>query len=388
MLKARLVTAAALLPPVVAAVWLGGGVLAVLLAAVGLLAGWEAAGLLLGAVAPPTAAPAWPGAAAGKRGARAAAGRATGGSAGGPPGIAGHGRGPGGQGDVRAVGERDGGTIGAEGGQGQAVPRPGSPRGRREPGATGGGGARTLARGEPGRRGAAAAGRVEAAREGWLRLRAACGAAGILPVGALALLPWPPAAAMAAAPLAAAVLGAVAAPSTAPGAPARGAGGPEAGPLKAAAVAAGVAAWVGIPLACALWLRQAGPAWLLVPLVILWVQDMAAFFVGRAWGRRPLAPRISPGKTWEGALGGLAGALMAAVALAGPLGLTPTELLPAAAGAAVAGQLGDLWESWWKRRAGLKDSGSLLPGHGGMLDRIDSLLPALVLFAAWMRPWR
>ena len=153
-------------------------------------------------------------------------------------------------------------------------------------------------------------------------------------------------------------------------------------------MAAGVAAWVGIPLACALWLRQAGPAWLLVPLIILWVQDTAAFFVGRAWGRRPLAPRISPGKTWEGAAGGLAGALVAAALLAGLLDRSALELLPAAAGTAVAGQLGDLWESWWKRRAGLKDSGSLLPGHGGMLDRIDSLLPALVLFAAWMRPWR
>lgn len=139
--------------------------------------------------------------------------------------------------------------------------------------------------------------------------------------------------------------------------------------------------WVGWPLAHALELRQDGPWALLGPLVIVWVQDTVAFFAGRAWGRHRLAPRVSPGKTWEGAVAGLVAGLLAAVLLAGPLAARPVSLVPVGLLTAVAGQAGDLFESAWKRRAGRKDSGRLLPGHGGVLDRIDSVLFALPVFA-------
>lgn len=111
-------------------------------------------------------------------------------------------------------------------------------------------------------------------------------------------------------------------------------------------------------------------------LAILMLADAAAFFVGHAIGRRPLAPRISPGKTVEGALGGLAGAAAAAIAVRalGLPGLPIAHALGLGAAVATAGVVGDLFESLLKRWAGVKDSGSLFPGHGGMLDRLDSLL--------------
>lgn len=144
--------------------------------------------------------------------------------------------------------------------------------------------------------------------------------------------------------------------------------------------AAILAFWVGWPLAHALELRQAGPWALLGPLLIVWAQDIAAFFAGRAWGRHRLAPRVSPGKTWEGAMAGLAAALLVAVLLAAPLAAPPAALVPVGLLTGLAGQAGDLFESAWKRRAGRKDSGRLLPGHGGVLDRIDSVLFALPVF--------
>lgn len=118
-------------------------------------------------------------------------------------------------------------------------------------------------------------------------------------------------------------------------------------------------------------------SWRLVLLLaILMVGDAAAFFVGHAIGRRPLAPRISPGKTIEGAIGGLAGAAAAALAVrALGLPLLPlTHALGLGVAVAAAGTVGDLFESLLKRWAGVKDSGRLFPGHGGMLDRLDSLL--------------
>jgi phosphatidate cytidylyltransferase len=129
-----------------------------------------------------------------------------------------------------------------------------------------------------------------------------------------------------------------------------------------------------------------GPALLLLVMVIVWAADIGAFFAGRSFGRIRLAPRVSPGKTLEGLAGGLVAAGGAAVLGALFLGLDPIAM--AIAGTCVAGVsvVGDLAESMFKRQAGLKDSGSIFPGHGGVLDRIDSLtaaLPAYALLLSW-----
>jgi phosphatidate cytidylyltransferase len=125
-------------------------------------------------------------------------------------------------------------------------------------------------------------------------------------------------------------------------------------------------------------------------LAIVMGSDALAFFVGHALGRRRLAPRLSPAKTVEGALGGLAGGVLGALAVRG-LGL-PLLPLPHAVGlgalAAALGIVGDLVESLLKRWAGVKDSGALFPGHGGMLDRLDSLLfgaPVLYYYFLYVR---
>ena len=123
-------------------------------------------------------------------------------------------------------------------------------------------------------------------------------------------------------------------------------------------------------------LRAMNAHWLMVALLVNWAGDTAAFYTGRALGRRKLALRISPAKTWEGAAGSLAGGILAASLYAHyrmPASALWAVLLIAAA-ANMAGQVGDVAESAWKRGAGLKDSGSSLPGHGGWLDRIDSSL--------------
>ena len=128
---------------------------------------------------------------------------------------------------------------------------------------------------------------------------------------------------------------------------------------------------------------------LLAVLVLIWIADSAAYFVGRALGRHKLAPSISPGKTWEGAAGGLAGAMAWAIIVATFTGVNhPVLFLAAAALLAVLSIAGDLFESAVKRKAGVKDSGSLLPGHGGILDRIDSaacVLPVAAVFAPMFR---
>lgn len=120
----------------------------------------------------------------------------------------------------------------------------------------------------------------------------------------------------------------------------------------------------------------AGRHWLMFGLAVNWFGDTGAYYVGRRFGKRKLAPAISPGKTWEGAIASLfTGVLFGMIYL--PLAITGTSLLKAGAIALVAnvaGQVGDLAESAMKRSAGVKDSGTLLPGHGGMLDRVDSTL--------------
>ncbi len=132
-----------------------------------------------------------------------------------------------------------------------------------------------------------------------------------------------------------------------------------------------------------------GVWYLLSVLALVWVADIGAYFAGRAFGKRKLAPTISPGKSWAGAVGGAAGVLMLAVAGASLLHNTPNfytdvaqrggwlALVLLALGIDVLSVLGDLLESLMKRGMGVKDSSHLLPGHGGVLDRIDSLLPVL-----------
>ncbi|GAB4172590.1 MAG: phosphatidate cytidylyltransferase [Rhodocyclaceae bacterium] len=154
--------------------------------------------------------------------------------------------------------------------------------------------------------------------------------------------------------------------------------------LRGGVLAALVGWLVLLPPACALvQLRATGPWLLIAAMALAWVSDTAAYFVGRACGRRKLAPSISPGKTWEGVGGALAAVLIAgAIALALipaqaiPAGLAPWLLLGLVPVTAV-GIVGDLFESLLKRQAGVKDSSHLLPGHGGLLDRIDSLTATL-----------
>ncbi len=139
-----------------------------------------------------------------------------------------------------------------------------------------------------------------------------------------------------------------------------------------------------IPALALLWIRERdsnGLGLLLWVFIVTWSTDIGAYFAGRRFGRRKLAPKISPGKTVEGLIGGVA-----AAAILGGIWTVFDRLGPALLVAAplfaIAAQLGDLFESSMKRRAGVKDSGSWLPGHGGVLDRLDGLVPVAVLTAA------
>jgi phosphatidate cytidylyltransferase len=142
-----------------------------------------------------------------------------------------------------------------------------------------------------------------------------------------------------------------------------------------------------IPAWAALCLTHAseprGPLWTLFALAIVWVADTGAYFAGSRFGKHKLAPRISPGKSWEGLFGGLAASLLLAVLAMPLLGLGVAalpRLLVLAAVTMLVSVAGDLFESMLKRHAGAKDSSQLIPGHGGVLDRIDSLLAALPVF--------
>lgn len=123
-----------------------------------------------------------------------------------------------------------------------------------------------------------------------------------------------------------------------------------------------------------------GPQWVLYLFALVAAADVGAFFTGRAFGRRKLAPKVSPGKTWEGVAGGLC--LAALVGLGGALWFDLPAPLAMATGAGIAAFsiLGDLTVSMLKRHVGIKDTGAIFPGHGGVLDRIDSVLAALPVF--------
>lgn len=149
------------------------------------------------------------------------------------------------------------------------------------------------------------------------------------------------------------------------------------------------AAWLSAVL-----LQRQGMAFLIAVVVLTVVADVAGYFVGRAFGRHKLAPAISPGKTREGALGGVVAASLWAAASAVYLDLaqTPVQIAMALLAGAALGccaVMGDLWESLLKRQAGVKDSSQLLPGHGGVLDRIDAqlaVLPTATLLLSLVKP--
>jgi phosphatidate cytidylyltransferase len=149
----------------------------------------------------------------------------------------------------------------------------------------------------------------------------------------------------------------------------------------------GGAIYIGGAWLCAFCLRAIKPHWLLFALLLCWAGDTAAYYVGKNFGRHKLAPVISPGKTWEGSIasvigGVLVGAIYAYLLI--PAATLAWVLIVAAAGN-IAGQIGDLVESAYKRWGGVKDSGSSLPGHGGWLDRIDSCLLAIPMVYALVR---
>jgi len=137
-----------------------------------------------------------------------------------------------------------------------------------------------------------------------------------------------------------------------------------------------------LPALALLWIRErAGLNLLVWAFVVTWATDIGAYFAGRSFGKHKLAPAISPNKTVEGLVGGIAAATILGGAWALANGL-PVSLLALAPVLAIAAQGGDLFESSMKRRAGVKDSGNWLPGHGGALDRLDGLVPVAVLTAA------
>ncbi|HWV10769.1 MAG TPA: phosphatidate cytidylyltransferase [Pseudomonas sp.] len=165
--------------------------------------------------------------------------------------------------------------------------------------------------------------------------------------------------------------------------------------------------WAGAPAKLLIGLLILLPAWqglvlfkqwplanylILAVMVLVWAADIGAYFSGKTFGRRKLAPQVSPGKSWEGLIGGLLTSLLITVVVGVVRDWSMTSLLLAVLGAAVVvliSVVGDLTESMFKRQSGVKDSSNLLPGHGGVLDRIDSLTAAIPVFAAllWLAGW-
>lgn len=151
----------------------------------------------------------------------------------------------------------------------------------------------------------------------------------------------------------------------------------------------------GVVFACAialghLYLRPQGRTWFVLLLCLIAAADIGAYFAGRRFGKRKLAPAISPGKTWEGVFGGLLAVAVVAVVAGGLFGLSPigvAGLVAVAVVTAAVSILGDLLASLMKRHSGLKDSSRLLPGHGGVIDRFDSLMAAAPVYhlgTAWL----
>ena len=155
-------------------------------------------------------------------------------------------------------------------------------------------------------------------------------------------------------------------------------------------VTLGAAAYPGALLAYAPLIREAdhGLAWISFALIVTFSTDTAAFFVGKAIGKRPLAPAISPNKTWEGAIGGALAALVSALVSASALSIDAPWTAVAVLGIllGIVGQAGDLFESKLKRLSDVKESGRLLPGHGGILDRLDSIVFNLAVVYYFI-PW-
>jgi len=179
------------------------------------------------------------------------------------------------------------------------------------------------------------------------------------------------------------------------GAAALASGGPASSAIPSVGLSFMAPMYIGLPIGVLVWIQAVyGREALLLPVVIVAVSDTAQYYTGRAFGRRKLAPRVSPAKTVEGAVGGLVVAAIAGALLAPRwLGVAaiPTRAVPVIDGAvlgailALAGMVGDLFESFLKRSAGVKDSSALIPGHGGVLDRIDSHLFAAPLYYLFLR---
>jgi len=150
------------------------------------------------------------------------------------------------------------------------------------------------------------------------------------------------------------------------------------------------AAYVGIALAHAPALVEVnqGRELILLAMLTTFAIDSVALFVGVSIGRRRLAPKISPKKSWEGAIGGVVGGVVTAIAIDAAFDIMFTTLTAGIIGAilGVSGVVGDLYESWIKRRAEMKDSGTLIPGHGGILDRLDSVIPNIAV-VYWAAVW-
>lgn len=146
--------------------------------------------------------------------------------------------------------------------------------------------------------------------------------------------------------------------------------------------------YAGLPAVALLWLRQQpdGMALVLWAMGMVWATDIFAYFAGRAIGGAKIWPAISPNKTWAGLIGGMTAAALFSALFGAWRGWPQGWLALALLGAllAVVAQAGDFFESWLKRRAGVKDSGHILPGHGGVMDRVDGLVPVAVVVALWV----